>query len=248
MPKLLEYLYFITAIIEIYAEATQNETVKFFSKPLLMILLLTFYIQSVSGKWNRLHRFLAVSLVFSWVGDVALMFVPGSANDVSIMGITKNPNYFLLGLAGFLFAHMLYAISFANVSDKSKTPILRTRVWVVIPLVIYMLVLLEALIPAISADPLTKPFLGPVVIYSLAIATMVAFALNRFGRVNNRSFVQVFCGALLFMLSDSIIAINKFIHPFAAAGIFIMVLYLAGQYLIVKGAIAQFQENQPSSS
>ena len=81
MPKLLEYLYFITAILEIYAEATQNEMVRFFSKPLLMIVLLAFYIQSVAGKWNRFHKFLSISLVFSWIGDVALMFVPGSASD-----------------------------------------------------------------------------------------------------------------------------------------------------------------------
>lgn len=242
MFKPLEYLYFVTAIVEVYAEATQNELARFCSKPLLMILLFAFYMQATAGKKSRLHTFLAASLVFSWIGDVALMFVPRAADDLTVMGISKNPNYFLLGLAAFLFAHMLYAIAFANVSNKAKAPILRQKVWVIIPLVLYMFAFLYALVPAISASPLTKPFLGPVIIYSAAIATMVSFALNRYGRVSNKSFALVFGGALLFMFSDSIIAISKFIQPFAGAGIFIMVLYIAGQYLIAKGAIAQSEE------
>ena len=242
MLKPMEYLYFITCIVEIYAEATHNDVVRFFSKPLLMILLLAFYIQSVAGSWNRFHKFLAASLIFSWMGDVALMFVPNSAYDTSIMGFTKNPNFFLVGLAAFLFAHMLYAIAFANVSDKTVPPVLRRKAWVAVPLLLYMVGLLYLLVPAIGGNELTKPFLGPVIIYSAAIVTMVAFALNRYGRVNDKSFALVFGGALLFMLSDSCIATNKFMHPFATSGIFIMTLYVAGQYFIAKGAIAQFKK------
>jgi uncharacterized membrane protein YhhN len=239
MLKPLEYLYIATAAVEIYAEATQNEVVRFFSKPLLMILLSAFYAQTVAGKWNKLHKFLAASLVFAWLGDVALMFVPKSFDDITLMGLPKNPNFFLVGLAGFLVAHMLYAIAFGNVANKTKTPLLRRKFWVAIPLLVYMVTLLYYLVPAINDNPLTKPFLGPVVIYSAAIATMVAFALNRYGRVNDKSFALVFGGALLFMLSDSIIAVNKFLHPFETSGIFIMVLYIAGQYFIAKGALQQ---------
>jgi len=158
MPKLIEVLYFITAIAEVFGEATGNETIKFFSKPLLMVLLLAFLVQAVGGQWNRLYKFLAASLVFSWVGDVALMYVPKDAGDLTLMSIPKNPNYFLLGLAGFLVAHMLYAIAFANVADRSKAPVLRTKIWVVLPLAIYMGAFLYFLVPAISINPLTKPF------------------------------------------------------------------------------------------
>jgi len=242
MLKPLEYLYIIAAIIEIYAEATQNEVMRFFSKPLLMILLLAYYAQSVGGKWNRLHKFLAVSLVFSWLGDVALMFVPGAPGDLAVMGLPKNPNFFLVGLAAFLIAHMLYAIAFGNVSNRMTPAILRRKFWVAAPLLIYMGTLLYYLVPSINGNELTRPFLGPVVIYSAAIATMVAFALNRYARVNDKSFALVFGGALLFMFSDSIIAVNKFIYPFASSGIFIMILYLAGQYFIAKGALQQFKK------
>jgi len=79
-----------------------------------------------------------------------------------------------------------------------------------------------------------------VVVYSTAIATMVLFAINRFHRVNDRSFVLVFIGALMFMFSDSFIAVNKFLHPIAFSGVWIMSLYSFGQYLIAKGSLAQF--------
>jgi uncharacterized membrane protein YhhN len=155
------------------------------------------------------------------------------------MGLPKNPNFFLVGLAAFLVAHMLYAISFSDVSNKTKAAIIRKKFWVAIPLLIYMATLLYFLVPAIAGNELTKPFLGPVIIYSAAIATMVVFALNRYGRVNDKSFALVFGGALLFMFSDSIIAVNKFIYSFASSGIFIMVLYIAGQYFIARGALQQ---------
>jgi len=240
MLKPLEYLYITTAVIEVYAEATQNEAIRFFSKPLLMIFLMAFYGQSVgAGNWNKLNKFVASSLLFAWFGDIALMFVPKDANDYQVMGLPKNPNFFLVGLAAFLVAHMLYAIGFSSVSTRTTDPILRRKPWVALPLVVYMITLLYYLVPSIGGSELTKPFLGPVIIYSAAIATMEAFALNRYARVNDKSFALVFGGALLFMFSDSIIAVNKFIYPFASSGIFIMALYIAGQYFIAKGALQQ---------
>jgi uncharacterized membrane protein YhhN len=228
MLKPLEYLFFIVAAVEIFAEVTQNSTVRFIAKPLLMIVLIAFYMQAVGDKWNKVHKLMRVAFFFSWIGDVALMFV------------FKNENFFLVGLVGFLITHILYTIAFADVTNKNATPILPKKFWIVVPLVIYMAAFLSLLVPAINGDEKTQPFLVPVLVYSTAIATMVVFAINRYGRVNEKSFALVFGGALLFMFSDSIIAINKFLHPFELAGICIMVLYIAGQYLIAKGTLAQF--------
>ena len=237
LMQLLVLLYFFVAIVEIAAEVTGNESLRFLAKPMLMILLISFYVTSIKGAWNKVHKLMVAAFVFSWIGDVALMFVGTEGN---LMGIPKNPNYFLAGLGGFLFTHILYAIAFANVSDKKAVSILTRRPSVLFPLVIYMLALLSILVPAIGGNELTKPFLIPVLVYSATIATMVLFAVNRYKRVNDKSFALVFGGALLFMFSDSLIAINKFIHPFAISGVLIMVLYISGQYFIAKGCLAQF--------
>jgi uncharacterized membrane protein YhhN len=227
MLKPLEYAYFIIAIIEVFAEVTDNNMIRFVSKPLLMIVLIAFYMQAVGDKWNKVHKLMRAAFFFSWIGDVALMFV------------FKNENFFLVGLVGFLITHVLYAVAFADVTNKNAAALLPKKFWVFIPLAIYMVALLSLLVPGITGNTLTQPFLIPVLVYSTAIATMVVFAINRFGRVNEKSFALVFGGALLFMFSDSIIAINKFLHPFGMAGIFIMILYISGQYLIAKGTLEQ---------
>ncbi len=232
MFKPLEYLYFIIAAIEVLAEITGNNTVRFISKPLLMIVLIAFYMQAVGGKWNKVHQLIRVAFFFSWVGDVALMFV------------FKNENFFLVGLVGFLITHILYAVAFADVSNKKNKALLPKKLWVIVPLAIYMLALLSLIVPGITGNEKTQAFLIPVLVYTAAISTMVVFTINRYGRVNDRSFALVFGGALLFMFSDSIIAINKFLHPFGVASIFIMILYISGQYLIAKGTLEQFPETK----
>jgi uncharacterized membrane protein YhhN len=236
MIQLLEYLYWIIAALEIYSEASGNSTLRFFTKPLLMIVLILFYARSLNTGWSGMHKMMIAAFAFSWVGDVALMF-SGEKGEL-LMGIAKDPNFFLVGLVGFLITHVLYTISFSKVTNAGAEALLPKKFWVFIPLVIYMGVLLMLLVPSIGSSEATKPFLIPVLVYSTAIATMVVFAINRHGRVNDATFKLVVLGALLFMVSDSIIAINKFMQPFATAGIFIMVLYIAGQYFIAKGMLA----------
>ncbi|NJM25768.1 MAG: lysoplasmalogenase [Bacteroidia bacterium] len=85
------------------------------------------------------------------------------------------------------------------------------------------------------------PHLGalkiPVVIYALVLVTMVLSALYRFGKTTTLSFWLVLGGALLFMTSDSLLAINKFIAPLPMAGFWIMLTYGAAQWCIVVGLL-----------
>ena len=71
----------------------------------------------------------------------------------------------------------------------------------------------------------------------MSLLLMVLFALNRRGRVSESSFRWVFYGALLFMLSDMLLAYNKFSVPFSYANVAVMITYVLGQYMIVKGCI-----------
>jgi len=239
---LLKYLYFIIAAIEIIAEAIPSPNLRFFTKSLLMPLLIATYSQSLSGQWNRFHRLIVAALVFSWFGDLALLWVPGNETDRLLMRTHKDANYFLVGLASFLIAHLLYCLAFIRVNDATAPMLLKSKPVYFAPLLIYMLVLLGLLLPAMLASPLNKPFIAPVIIYAIAIGMMVLFALNRYRRVNDMSFVLVATGACLFTLSDSIIAVNKFLYPFALSGVLIMLLYAAGQYFIAWGCLAQFNK------
>jgi uncharacterized membrane protein YhhN len=145
-----------------------------------------------------------------------------------------NKNYFLIGLISFLITHLLYVFAFIQVRDRSVPAILRQRIWLLIPLLAYLIGLISLVFPALDADMRI-----PVAIYTSVIGTMVVFALNRFRRVSDRSFALVFGGAILFMISDSCIAVNKFLchGTMPLAGFWIMGLYMAGQYLIVQGML-----------
>jgi uncharacterized membrane protein YhhN len=66
---------------------------------------------------------------------------------------------------------------------------------------------------------------------------MALTALFRYGRTNSKSFLLIFIGAVLFMVSDSVLAINKFHNAFSAAGALIMLTYCLAQFLIVEGAL-----------
>jgi uncharacterized membrane protein YhhN len=48
---------------------------------------------------------------------------------------------------------------------------------------------------------------------------------------------MVFGGATLFMISDSLIAINRFLEPLPRVGIWVMITYIAAQYLILTGLL-----------
>jgi uncharacterized membrane protein YhhN len=80
----------------------------------------------------------------------------------------------------------------------------------------------------------------PVIIYAIVILAMLSGAINRKEKVIKKSYYMVLAGAILFLISDSMIAIDKFSHHFNSSEILIMSTYIGAQYLIVEGYISQF--------
>jgi uncharacterized membrane protein YhhN len=216
------YLYILAGVAEIAAEFTGSLPLHAIAKPLLMPALIAFYIQFADFKMSRRDRLVVAALVFAWLGDVALMFV------------SVSKNYFLLGLLAFMITHMLYICAFVLVKHRKKEIILKRKPWLLLPLLAYFIGLLAVVLPAVGPNMKI-----PVAVYTSVIGAMVIFALCRYGRVSDSSFALVFGGAILFMWSDSLIAISKFLYhgTLCMAGVAIMALYIAGQYLIAKGML-----------
>jgi|688.fasta_scaffold157454_2 uncharacterized membrane protein YhhN len=222
--KYLSAIYLLIGVLEVSAEALGNDTLRFITKPLLMPVLILFFFNAVKPSLNKTHKLLMVAFIFSWFGDVFLMFV------------RFNELFFLAGLASFLITHVLYVVCFAKVTLKDEKALLPSKFWILIPLLAYFGLLMRAFFPNVPADMQI-----PVAVYSATIALMVVFAINRYGRVNDKSFSLVLAGALMFMFSDSLIALNKFLFEgsLSFAGVGIMILYISGQYLIASGSAKQ---------
>jgi uncharacterized membrane protein YhhN len=109
--------------------------------------------------------------------------------------------------------------------------LLRSKTWLFTPFLLFLIFFYAYLYPYLGEMRI------PVFVYALVIALMSVSALNRFGSVNLLSFRLVFIGSLLFMLSDSILAVSLFVKNFEFSGVAVMLTYIAAQYLIMSGAM-----------
>lgn len=125
---------------------------------------------------------------------------------------------FLPGLGSFLIAHLFYIISFKKKNQKRIS-----EFWPVI-LSIYASILLVFLFPYL------KEMKIPVIIYATVIATMMYNAI----KTQNRNLI---IGALLFLISDTLLAVFLFLQPLAFLNVLVMVTYLLAQWFLVRGMI-----------
>jgi len=147
-------------------------------------------------------------------------------------------HFFLMGLGSFLLAHLCYLFAFFKYRNKIQGW-LKRRPLLAAPLILLLIGFQYYLIPDIA-----KAMQIPVVVYSLVIMMMVLAVLNLGGKISTNIFQVLFAGALLFMFSDMMIAINKFKTPLPYSHILIMLTYLLGQYLIVQGSLDLAKKNR----
>lgn len=221
----ISIVYFIIGLISIILLDQPVFLPGFISKALIIPLLVILFLVNLNPGKNRLHSLMLAGLFFSWAGDVVLEFS------------NNNGNMFIVGLVCFLLAHIMYFTVFLLTPGKNS--IMTNRIWLLIPVIIYGLVLVFYLYADLAEMRL------PVIIYAAVILTMLSGAINRIEKVNRKSYYLVLAGAVLFVISDSSIAINKFSHQFESSGIVIMSTYIVAQYLIVAGYISQFRSSGP---
>lgn len=204
----------MAGIVHIFMMVSGNNLLVTVSKYALMPLLWLYVITAIGFQKNIV--FLSLAILFSWLGDIFLLYT------------VNNEIYFIAGLASFLIAHIFYILCFLQLVDTR----IKSFKWkYALPLIIYGILLLIYLYSALGDMRL------PVIVYAVVITLMGIAALHRFGKTSDYSFAFVFIGALLFIASDSMIAINKFQLPFNSAPFLIMVTYIAAQYLIVSGCV-----------
>jgi uncharacterized membrane protein YhhN len=134
---------------------------------------------------------------------------------------------FILGVAAFLLAQLSYAFLF-----RSYWQGLFKRWPLNFLLIIYMFGMAWLLIP--NLDDLQIP----VMAYLITITSMGLLAFQ-----SSLPICWAVLGALLFIISDSFIAINKFINPFPFESYWIMRTYYAAQFMLVTGFVNSKKQN-----
>lgn len=219
------YLFFADLLTELIAIAWGWNAVQIIAKPLLIAFLFAWFIIS-SSKFLPLRHYIAAALVFSWTGDVFLMLEQ------------KGAIWFIAGLGSFLLAHVLYILFFLK-SRSRQQPKKQWNLYIISIVALYAASLFVFLYPHIGNLKI------PVGVYAFTIALMVITAVHAFNKRKDKAAVYCITGAVLFIVSDSLLALNKFYQPFSIAGVCIMLTYGLAQFAIVKGSLLYLVDEKP---
>ena len=212
----LTSLFWLLAIIDILCIALKKTQIHSFIKPLLMPALMMLFF---SSKHHSNKAWIIAGLFFSFIGDVMLLFDQ------------NNSLFFILGLASFLITHICYIVWFLKIKSNQKS-MLSDRPWLAAIVIAYCVGLVFILYPGLGDLKI------PVIIYAVVIGCMLLCSMYVFYKTGPSANWYFIAGALLFVASDSILAIGKFLSPFFLSHVLIMLTYCAAQFFIVRGYMA----------
>lgn len=221
---ILTLIFALIVVVELIGRLIENINLEYVAKPLIMIWIAAFFLLNSSKK--SLYIPVLLAFFFSWVGDMFLMFSGGYSSEM----------FFFAGVGGFFFAQCMYIYIFIKYAEtKTRGYLIRSPFWS-IPLIAFLVVFYLFLLPGLEG------FMKPIIlVYAISLVGMSLAALNKKGRVGQQSFRLIFLGSLLFVISDSMIAIDKFHFEegFPHAGFLIMLCYISAQYMIMRGLIIE---------
>lgn len=152
-------------------------------------------------------KLLSIGFLFAGIGDILLEL--------------PSKNLFVYGLGFFLTAHLFYISVFLRSLTFTKP-----RLISILLILIYGGGIGAYLFPNLGS------MLVPIVIYLGVILVMGISA-----SLGGDNHPLIILGACLFIISDSIIAISRFLTPVACASLWIMISYYPAQMLIALGAV-----------
>jgi len=204
----------VFVFLTIRAQLLKKQKQVYVFKPLSTLLVIIALCLAFLDPDQNLYYTLGIliGLIFSLGGDIALMF--------------DNKRAFASGLALFLLAHIIYIVTFSLLSPFSSWEYAAMAVLAAAGFLFYRLI----------RSGLGK-LKGPVIVYIFIISLMVSRAFSTLfsPNFNEKQGLMIFFGALLFYLSDMILAANRFWRPWKYNRISLL-FYYSGQLLLALAA------------
>jgi uncharacterized membrane protein YhhN len=202
---ILTILTVISALIHLWAEYQGPPILIYIFKPLTMVFIILIAVLSKTPPSSRYRVVIIAGLLFSLVGDILLMLPV---------------DLFIVGLVSFLIAQLIYTYAF-----RSGRP-WRLKYLAMLLFAVYGVLVYAILLPGLGGIAV------PVAAYVVVILVMAWQAWDQWDQLRSRWALLAFIGALFFVFSDSILALNKFGEPFYAARALTLSTYYTAQWLI----------------
>lgn len=202
---ILTALTFVSATLTILAMYQGRRLTLYLFKPLTVVFIILIALQPRYPTSPFYRQAIIAALLFSLVGDIFLMLPR---------------DRFIPGLVSFLAAHVFYIAAFAYESNRALST------WELIPFLIYGILMLRVLWSHLNQ------MRTPVILYMIAILMMGWVAASRWMLTGQDGSRQAFVGAILFIASDSVLALERFRGRFRSAQLLILSTYFMAQWLI----------------
>jgi uncharacterized membrane protein YhhN len=205
LVAILTALAFISAILTIFAVTQNRRLVLYIFKPLTMFFIILIALQSRFPTSSFYKYAIIAGLIFSLVGDVFLMLPV---------------DRFIQGLVSFFIAHLFYIAALTFEGGQNLPPV------IMLPFMLYGISMVRWLWPRLGKMRL------PVLAYMLIISMMGWTATGRWIGTRQPGSLFAFLGAVLFIISDSVLAVDRFKAHFRSAQAYILSTYFIAQWLI----------------
>ncbi|WP_432712287.1 lysoplasmalogenase [Pedobacter sp.] len=213
--KAFNLLYLLLFIVQLIAASFSFQIVTYIVTPLSLLSLLVFLTLKTKLK-GRFHRRLFCGLLFTSIGELLFLFHDHSSTY----------GWLAIMLAYFCYTRAFY-LDFRSAQELDKK---NARIAIAFFTVLGM-----------GFYVFLRPYLGairiPAMAYIFLLSVMLMMSVFRNLRVNRESFTLIFSGALLFLISDCLYAIDHYVQPFPMAGILILAIAMAAKYFLVTGGV-----------
>jgi len=217
MNKIVPLIVFVLfCLIDFYGIYLEKQLMVNFAKPMLMITLFWYYYSNT----KQLNKYFILGLFFSFLGDLLLL----GTGEV----------YFIFGLLFFLIAHVFYIIMVFRVIQASK---IKDFIIAGVPFLLLFLVLMNFLYTGLGAMKI------PVIIYAMTISFFGIVSLLLYLQSKTKISLLLLVGVLIFISSDTILALNLFYKTQSFYPLLIMMTYVLAQYLICRFVLKLNQQS-----
>lgn len=199
----------VCTVLHIIAAYRGPKWAYYFTKPFTMVGIIVVCL--VNGEMHVYSWAILIALACSLVGDIFLM-LPSDR--------------FIAGLASFLLAHIAYSVAFMSQWQGAQH------------VGLLLLCASVGMVAFLFLRPVLGAFTVPVAVYVMVITVMAYAAWLYWTQTQSQAALLASLGATLFVLSDFILAINRFRYAFRAATALIMTTYFVAQGLFVSSVFA----------